>query len=497
MDILTPAEELGLSGLGLDSRVRKACYRISPSEWNELFRRLSEESFRRRLIYMRGGMVETIRVMARPIGVMEDQLAYLNYVSLTLINALKRMPELYLSDPDIRSVVPLGEEEEAWLVDSWGPSQRENNPVFGRLDATCEFTSPMWKDSLRFLEPNLTGVGGIHLGPTCEGLLADVVLPALQLQDAELSMTVGPDLRELFIQDVLDHLEAIGRSGRVLCFVEPKYAGEGICEQGPLAEYFHARHGMTVLHADPAELELKEGEVYFDGTKVDVAYRDYEVRNLVELERERGVDVSPLRLLFRENRMVSSMSGEFDHKSSWEILTDARFAQKYFSAEERQVFRRHVLWTRVLSDRRTTLPDGSEGDLLEHARKEHDLLVLKPNRSYGGDRILIGQLLTLAEWERAIEEALSDEEQWVVQRLASIPVHEFPVADVDGSVHVEPFYTVMGFAPTKYGLGILGRASQKQVVNVAQRGGMCGVLIGKPPGRLRGPGPLPPPNYEI
>ena len=59
---------------------------------------------------------------------------------------------------------------------------------------------------------------------------------------------------------------------------------------------------------------------------------------------------------------------------------------------------------------------------------------------------------------------------------------------LEGGVHIEPFYTVMGFAPTKYGLGIVGRASQKQVVNVAQRGGMCGILIGRPPGRLVGPG---------
>jgi hypothetical protein len=37
----------------------------------------------------------------------------------------------------------------------------------------------------------------------------------------------------------------------------------------------------------------------------------------------------------------------------------------------------------------------------------------------------------------------------------------------------------MGLAPTKYGVAILGRASQKMVVNVAQRGGLCGVLVGK------------------
>jgi hypothetical protein len=47
----------------------------------------------------------------------------------------------------------------------------------------------------------------------------------------------------------------------------------------------------------------------------------------------------------------------------------------------------------------------------------------------------------------------------------------------------------MGFAPSKYGLSVLGRASQKQVVNVAQRGGMCSVMIGHPPAPLVGPGP--------
>ena len=57
----------------------------------------------------------------------------------------------------------------------------------------------------------------------------------------------------------------------------------------------------------------------------------------------------------------------------------------------------------------------------------------------------------------------------------------------DGAVHGEPFHVVMGFAPTAYGLATLGRASQKQVVNVAQRGGMCAVLVGWPPGRLYGP----------
>ena len=485
--MLTPAEELGLSGLNLESRLRKVFYGLPPAAIVELTQRMTDEAFRRNLIYTRHGDVEAIRVMLRPIGVMPDQLAYLHFVSLTILNALKRMPDLYMQDFAVREVVPLSEPEEKWLWDSWGASQRENNPVFGRLDAMVEFTSPTWKESLRFFEPNLCGVGGIHLGPTCEQMLAEVVMPVVAEHDSQLQMEVGQDLRELFIQEVIDHLEAIGRTGRNVCFIEPKYSGDGPCEQAPLAEYFHARHGMTILHADPAELTVAGGEVCYEGTPIDIAYRDYEIRDLLALETA-GTDVGPIRRLFKENRIISSVGGDFDHKSCWEILTEPKFAQKYFNSDERQVFRRHILWTRLLADRQTTLPHGEVGGLLDYVHREHDRLVLKPNRSYGGDRVYIGHGMTLAEWDAAIDAALRGGDAWVVQRLASIPVHEFPVVGEDGGAHVEPFYTVMGFAPTKYGLGIVGRASQKQVVNVAQRGGMCGILVGRSPGKLIGPG---------
>ena len=488
MVVLTPAEELGLSGLHLDGRVRKAFYAMPAETIIELSRQMTQEAGKRHLLYLREGEPEVIHIMLRPIGVMPDQLAYLNFVSLTILNSLKRLPELYLQDFAVREIVPLSPAEEKWLWDSWGPSHRENNPVLGRLDAVAEFTSPMWKDSLRFMEPNLCGVGGLHMGPTCERLLADVVLPVIQRSDPQLQMEVGQDLREIFIQEVFDHLQAIGRNGQNICFIEPKYSAQGPDEQEVLAQYYHDRHGLRVMHADPRELEIRDSEVWYAGSVVDVAYRDYEVRDLIRLESEDGVDVEPLRLLFRENRMISSMAGDFDHKSCWELLTEPAFINKYFTAEERQIFRRHVLWTRVLKDRATTLPDGETGDLLEFVHEEHELLVLKPNRSYGGDRVVIGHLIDQAEWDREIEGALADSENWVVQRLASLPVHEFPVVGPNGSVHIEPFYTVMGFAPSKYGLSILGRASQKQVVNVAQRGGMCGVLVGRPVGRLVGPG---------
>jgi hypothetical protein len=57
-------------------------------------------------------------------------------------------------------------------------------------------------------------------------------------------------------------------------------------------------------------------------------------------------------------------------------------------------------------------------------------------------------------------------------------VKSFHVLDSAGELHVEPFYIVMGFASNRYGVAMLARASQSQVVNVAQHGGVCAVMVG-------------------
>jgi hypothetical protein len=476
--MLTPAEELGLAGLGLASRTRKAFQQIPQSRLIRLMEQIQEEAKRRHLVYLRDGEPETLRILPIPLTVLPDQLNYIQYVSQTIMGALKRLPELYIADPAVRDVLLLSPGEEQWLFDCWTPAVRENNPLFGRLDAMVDFISPMWKNSLRFVEPNLSGIGGLHLLPSAERILAELLLPLFSESDPSFQLELGPDIRDLLMREMLDHAQAIGRQVETLCFVEPKYAKSGPDEQEALASFYHERYGMRLLHADPKELSLQGDEVYYDSQRVDLVYRDYAVWDLLDLQRE-GANVEPMKALFRQNRIMSSIGAELDQKSCLEVLTDGQFSQKYFTADERQVFRKHVLWTRILSDRTISLPDGRPGDLLTYVRHARESLVLKPNRSFGGEGVILGLGSGESEWDAAIERALADKDRWVAQQLASIPVGEFSVLDSEGKPHDEPFYLVMGFAPSKYGLAVLGRASQKQVVNVAQRGGICVVMIGR------------------
>lgn len=489
--MLSPVESLGLSGAALDHRVRQAVHHIGDGALARIAKRLRDDALANEVVYERDGTAEAIRIMLRPLLAMPAQLNYVDHVCLKLAEALKRLPSLYLQDAEVRRVLAISPGEEAWLRDVWTRRHQHLNPIYGRLDAVCDFTCAGWQDSLQFLEPNLSGVGGIHYAPLAEQLVMRDVVPTIVAHDPELVIELPRDQRDLFIQVLIDHARAIGRDACRFCFVEPKYVHEGPNEQSILSRYLSERHGLIIMHADPQELRVEGEEVLYGDTPIDVVYRDYETRDLVALEREVGHPLEAMRLLFRQNRVVSSMVGDFDHKSCWELLTDGSITDRYFSAEESRLFRRHVLWTRIVADRSTTLPHGGVGDLLEYARQHREQLVLKPNRGYGGKGVTLGAATEASTWERLLDEAAlqadDPESSWVLQAATRLPVHEFPVVGDDGRVFDEPFYAVMGFAPTENGLGVLCRVSQKQVVNVAQHGGLAAVLVAHPPRALRTP----------
>jgi hypothetical protein len=474
----SPAEEVGLMGQRLATRVQAALDRVPAGEMVELMRAIRQLASDRHLSYQRDGVTETVRLLPCPITMRNDQLGYTHYVSGTILNCTKRLPDLYFEVPEVRDILRVTSIEEEWLRECWTPAHRETNPVFGRLDAVVDYASAMWKDTIKFMEPNLSGIGGLHLGPAAVGVLADLVVPALLRQDPSIRLQLPGDIRELLLQDLLEHLEVLGQPGGQIVLVDPKFAADGPDEPDALARWYHEHHGLSVLHADPSELRQRGDEVWYGDARVDLVYRDASVLDLMAY-RDEGVDVGPMRTLFRQNRVVSSIAAELDQKSIFELFTDSALAERFFTVEERQVLRRHVLWTRLLSARHTTSAVGERVDLLEHARQERESLVLKPNRSYGGDGVVVGHGVSQGEWETALDRALADEQQrWVIQLAAPIPVKSFHVLDEADEVHVEPFYVVMGFAPNRYGVALMARASQQQVVNVAQHGGMCAVMVG-------------------
>src|SRR6266496_2278975 len=73
--MLTTAEELGLSGVALSSRVQRALYGLPESQLAGLIEQLRQGAVERHVVYLRDNEVEPVRILPCPITVVPDQLA--------------------------------------------------------------------------------------------------------------------------------------------------------------------------------------------------------------------------------------------------------------------------------------------------------------------------------------------------------------------------------------------------------------------------------------
>jgi len=113
--VLSPAESLGLSGATLEGRIRRAATHVADATFARIAERLKADAFANEMIYERDGVREPIRVMLRPLLAMNEQFDYVHYVCLQMTEALRRLPALYLQDPEIRKIIAVAPDEDTWL----------------------------------------------------------------------------------------------------------------------------------------------------------------------------------------------------------------------------------------------------------------------------------------------------------------------------------------------------------------------------------------------
>ncbi len=446
--------------------------RVPKDELRALAARVAEEAFARGLTYGDDdGVPQPTPVLLRPRVLGGNQRAYLHHVSRVLEGAYGRLFRLWLQEPRIRDMLPVGDDEARWLTTLAHPAQ--DAVFFGRFDASTDFASADWVRETRFFEFNPVGAGGTHLAPTVDDIILRHVVPVLRRFVPTLVVETNDDPRKVLLEVLADQARALSLRRFNVALCQWKHLVGGIDEFPANVEYLR-RLGIDCWHVDPAELHLRGDEIVFGDVPIDMIYRDHEVHDLAAAEAA-GADLRALRHGLRTGRVVSSLAGELDHKSAFEVFTEPAFAEA-FTAEERRVFQRHVPWTRRVLETRTTDPDGRPVDLVGFLTAARAKCVLKPNRAFGGEGILIGPQTDAAAWASGLEQALAAPGTWVAQAYAPVTEKGFGALGADGEWVAEEMYSVLGLFPSTQRLGILGRASRGQVVNVTRQGGLVAVL---------------------
>ena len=417
-----------------------------------------EDAFRRAGITFAG---EPMRTCLRPHLVSEAQWRALRASGRRLMEVAARVAR-HVFGGDVEALLGfLGtpEAQARWVRLDPGPP----DVVLSRLDA---FLAP---DGPRFIEINSDAPAGFGYGDR----MAEVfeALPLFRAFRAGRTVRYEPSGPAL-VEAVLEAWAARhpGASAPVVAIADWADV-KTRADQDILRALFAAR-GVKCVPADPRAMEIAGGRLRAGGDTIDVVYRRAVLSELVAREDEVGAFLRAYRegLAVFVNSLRCHLS---EDKAFFAILTDEAYAS-LMSAEEAELVRRVVPWTRRVAERRTR-HGGRDIDLVPWILEHRTGLVLKPAHGYGGRSVLVGGETSPAAWSEAVEAGLR--EPWVVQERVAIPEEVFPVLVDDRlelaplKVNVNPFYVAGA------NVGAVTRASRSSVINVSAGGGSVPTFV--------------------
>lgn len=238
-----------------------------------------------------------------------------------------------------------------------------------------------------------------------------------------------------------------------------------------LQEFFSSK-GYPARIIDPNQLEYDGSVLRAGDFEIDIFYK----RVLIYEYMEKFDDESPLIRAYRDGNifMANSFRTKIPQKKAiFAVATDERFAE-LFTAEQREMIRRHIPWTRLVREEKTIF-EGREVDLLELIGSEKDRFLLKPNDDYGGSGIALGWESDDAQWAEAIGNALRG--TYVVQERVRVEKVSIPSYSEEEIVRPELLVDFDPFLFRGRVEGGLVRLSASSLVNVARGGGETALIV--------------------
>jgi hypothetical protein len=419
------------------------------------------------------GKPRNIALVLRPWLVRPAEARFLHRLIYSFRTMHARLFPLYFSHPGIREALPLRRQEREWFELINRKDLQKYQVVFGRWDTNVCFDE---RDNVRdvvFLETNTVGIGGIHYIPVVSEALSTILRFSLEDRIRPCCLGHQADPRLLLVEEIKRHARLINRRSLNVAFIENREFLAGTVELPELTKYFKSL-GIKAILADPRDLRLKGKEIYYRDVRLDIIYRDSELQELIDIEKK-GHGMQALKQAFINNQVISSIAGELDHKSVFEVFSSPEFIC-LFNTRERQLLKRYIPWTRLLKERYTTDEALRKIDLVPFVARNKDRLIIKPNRAYGGKGVIIGKLTGKKDWCDYLQKALSKPGSFVVQRLVKIHQDTFPYFSAEKKIAFDRFYCVSGFVVTAKSTAVLGRFSKEMVVNVARKGGIIPTL---------------------
>jgi hypothetical protein len=398
----------------------------------------------------------------RPLILSRAQYEAIASAARTIAEAFERLVEQALKDKTLLAELGLTATEE---------KMARIDPGYARLCVTSRLDAYLSDSGFHFLEYNAENPAGIGDQMQLEKVLFEVPPVTNFLDEYHCWL---PQPHRLLLAALRRTYREWGGDE-----VSPQIAigdWDGVAtasEFTVLKEYFESEGTATII-ADPGALEFDGDVLRVRDFRIDIVYK----RVIIHEFLERCDEQHPLARAYARRKvcMCNSFRSKVAHKKAgFAILSDPQYAD-LFSAEQLEVIRKHIPWTRLVRRGPTTF-EGAKHDLVELLREARERLVLKPNDEYGGSGIFLGWETSAADWEQAIDVAL--ERPYVVQQRVPVEKTLFPMfGGDDGAATATPLIVdVNPFLFDNQVEGALVRLSATSLSNISSGGGQTALLV--------------------
>lgn len=399
----------------------------------------------------------------RPVFLSPEDEQRVRTVAETIAAIAERITSVALEDRKLFEQFHLRPEEER-LVRLPGGYQPAS--AASRLDAF------LLEDSLKFTEYNGESPAGAGYSETLSDIFRE--LPMMEEFKSKFEVHSYPLTAKLLDALITTYVDWGGQNKRPQMAIVDWREVPTWSEFEILKERFE-KMGIPVVVADPRELEFDGKQLVARGKTIELLYRRVLMNDIVAKPKECEAIVKAYES--GAVCMANNFRCKIPHvKTFFAVLTDERNA-KLFSYDERKLIRKHVPWTRVVSDEKTE-HHGKPIDLLTYIRKHQKDLVMKPSDEYGGMGVTLGWEVEQKHWDDAIQKALpggraaQEHGTWIVQER--IPMQRGMFPHIGKGNKVEYRDMLVDFAPYLFRgkvAGYLTRLSATSLANVTSGGG--------------------------
>lgn len=371
---------------------------------------------------------------------------------------LDKVINLYFSEQEVREYFPYWDLPQEWL--DADPGYRKPT-VMNRHDILFD------GKNLKFIEFNTDNPGGVGWVDMYEELFKEHPLYS------SLIYSYGEEREKAIVKTLLEAVT--GCYGEMGFSQTPRAAivsFRNIAGQNPESELirdYFSSGGLETNIVDARDFSLEQGKLYAGGFHYNIILRALRAPFFMRYPKDlrqfiKGVTHGAACMINSFRATIGS------HKGIFSFLTNP-INHHYFTSAEIKFIKKYIQWSRRLDETTTLSIEGEEVNLRSYIMANRERLVMKPSCGAGGSGVLIGKSTSEGKWKDTYETYQGDP-FWIVQEYMDVPEIKIPVIKNNRVVMENKFYNLSPYCIGGRFSGILGRVSEKNVINVAAGGGV-------------------------